>query len=228
MFPMVAQHIRALAYVFALALNPMELKNVVVTNYIFSQNFGDLIGTLSHGQQTGLGGAVVLNNHNSPNPSGIYQFVFDDSGFGDIIGSQTSSGPGSLNTFTGSQGVGPWILTEVDDAGGQSSSITGFSLLLEPHNDLTKGLYGTVGPLGWFYDYIDVPSGATSLTISATNLPPQYRVGGSVCEIWLHPNLDRYQRIRAGGVDQQRTDGAGQLDYHQFAGAGPLLDWLVQ
>ena len=43
------------AYIFALALYPMEVKRVVVTNVITHQNFGDLIGTLTHSQQTGLG-----------------------------------------------------------------------------------------------------------------------------------------------------------------------------
>ncbi len=53
-----------IAYVFAVAVNSMQLKRVVVTNVITHQNFGDLIGTLSHG--TSGGGAaqtVVLNNH---------------------------------------------------------------------------------------------------------------------------------------------------------------------
>ena len=39
-----------LAYVFAIALSPMEINRVVVTNVIAHQNFGDLIGTLSHGR----------------------------------------------------------------------------------------------------------------------------------------------------------------------------------
>ena len=74
----------------------------------------------------------------------------------------------------GDQGSGVWRLTETDDSPQQTGSVIGFNMLIQPHNDLTKGLYGTVGPLGWFYDFIDVPAGATSLTISATNLtfPP--------------------------------------------------------
>ncbi len=35
----------------------MQVKRVVVTNIITHQNFGDLIGTLTHGQQNGSGTA---------------------------------------------------------------------------------------------------------------------------------------------------------------------------
>ncbi len=76
-----------IAYVFALALNPMQVKRVVVNDTIAHQNFGDLIGTLTHSQQTGLGKRDVLNNHDSLyNASGVYTNIYDDSGQGDICG----------------------------------------------------------------------------------------------------------------------------------------------
>jgi choice-of-anchor C domain-containing protein len=161
------------AYIFALATYPMEIQRVVVTNAIAHQNFGDLIGGLSHGQQNGLSQTVVLNNHDSlgntfgPPPR---QFIYDDSGFGDIIGSRPSDGPGSLNGYVGQQAIGPWILTEVDDSLTQTGAVTGFNLLIQPHQNLGKGLTGTVGPMGWWYGYIDVPSGTASLTILAANI----------------------------------------------------------
>ncbi len=159
--------------VFGLAIYPEEIQRVVVTNYIVHQNFGDLIGTLGHGQQSGLSAAVVLNNHDSlgstfgspPNP-----FIYDDSGENNILGSRPSDGPGTLNSYVGQQAIGPWILTEVQNTLGQTGSVTGFNLYIEPHQNLGKGVYGTVGPMGWFYGYIDVPSGTASLTILATNL----------------------------------------------------------
>ena len=52
-------------YVFAIALNPMDINRVVVTNAIWHQNFGDLIGTLSHGDSSGASQSVVLNNHDT-------------------------------------------------------------------------------------------------------------------------------------------------------------------
>jgi subtilisin-like proprotein convertase family protein len=158
-------------YVFGLALYPMQVLQVVVTNTIVHQNFGDLIGTMTHGGQNGMSQTVVLNNHDSlGNPPGPYTQIYDDSGQGNIFGSQPSDGPGSLNTFTGQQGNGVWLLTETDDSLTQIGSVTGFNMLVEPHQDLTKGITIILGPLGWFYEYIDVPPGATNLTIYATNI----------------------------------------------------------
>jgi subtilisin-like proprotein convertase family protein len=158
-------------YIFGLALYPMQMNRVVVTDTITHQNFGDLIGTLDHGGQNGLSQTVVLNNHDSlGNPPGPYTQIYDDSGQNNIFGSQPSDGPGSLNSFVGNQGNGVWLLTETDDSLTQTGSAIGFNMLIEPHQDLGNGITTTLGPLGWFYDYIDVPPGATNLTIYATNL----------------------------------------------------------
>jgi subtilisin-like proprotein convertase family protein len=162
-------------YIFALAIYPMEIQRVVVTDLIAHQHLGDLIGGLKHGGQNGLSATVVLNNHDAPfNPPSTVlitnMFVYDDSGQNNIIGTQPSDGPGSLNRYVGQQGIGPWMLTEVDDSLTQTGAVAGFNLLIEPHQDATKGVYGTVGPLGWKRDYVDVPPGTASLTISATNL----------------------------------------------------------
>jgi subtilisin-like proprotein convertase family protein len=161
------------AYVFAIALSPMEINRVVVTNIVTHQNFGDLIGTLRHGNSSGASQSIVLNNHDSLfDPLEIYTHIYDDSGRGDIVGSQPSDGPGSLNSFVSQQGVGVWMLTEVDDSLTQTGSVTGFNLLIEPHQNLMGGITVTVAGGTWFYTYIDVPAGFTNLSIFATNLPP--------------------------------------------------------
>ena len=160
-------------YVFAIALSPMEINRVVVTNIVTHQNYGDLIGTLAHGNSSGASQSIVLNNHDSLfNPPGIYAHIYDDSGRGDIVGSQPSDGPGSLNSFVGQQAVGVWMLTEVDDSLTQTGSVASFNLLIEPHQDLTGGITFTLAGGTWFYTYIDVPAGFTNLSIFATNLPP--------------------------------------------------------
>ena len=154
-----------LAYVFALALYPMEVGNVTVANSFVHQNFGDLVGVLSHNGETS-----VLNNHRSlGNPPGPYGFVYDDQTY-PTTGSQTSDGPGSLRNFVSKEAIGPWILTEVDNALTQTGSVTSFSLLVQPHTDLTKDLLAvSLEPQSWFYTYIDVPPGATNLTVTLTN-----------------------------------------------------------
>ena len=155
-------------YVFALATQPIEVGNVVVTNMIVHQNFGDLIGVLSHN-----GTSDVLNNHDSfGNPPGPYTLIYDDSGSGNIIGSQPSDGPGSLNDFQGQQAIGPWILTETDDSPSQTGYVTNFTLFLEKHQNPLQGINISVAGGAWFYTFIDVPAGFTNLTVAATNLPP--------------------------------------------------------
>jgi subtilisin-like proprotein convertase family protein len=155
-------------YVFGIAIYPMAVRSVTVTNQIWHQNFGDLIGTLT----LNGGHPDVLNNHDSfDNPPGPYSMIYDDSGQGDIIGSRLSDGPGSLNGFVGQQGLGVWRLTEVDDSRTQTGYVGGYSLIIQPH----LANPGTTTPeniaaCGWFYDYIDVPPGATNLTITVTNL----------------------------------------------------------
>jgi len=62
------------------------------------------------------------------------------------------------------------MLTESDDSLTQTGTVESFNLMIEPHKDLNQGITVTVQPGKWYYDYIDVPSGATNLTINATNL----------------------------------------------------------
>ena len=155
-------------YVFALAVQPVQIQNVIVTNTFLSQNFGDLVGTLQHS-----GVSVVLNNHNSPPPTippDIFDFIYDDSPQPGI-GSQPPDGPGSLKDFQGQQGIGPWILTEVDNSLTQTSSVTGLTLFVEPNVSLTGGGADiALQPMSYFYGFVDVPAGATNLTIAATNI----------------------------------------------------------
>jgi subtilisin-like proprotein convertase family protein len=152
--------------IFALAIYPIDVGSVIVNNTITHQNFGDLIGTLNHN-----GISAVLNNHDSlGSPPGPYSFIYDDSRANNIIGSRPSDGPGNLNNFRGTQGIGPWILTEVDDSLTQTGSVQQFSLQIQPHQANNIFNTNTVAGPGWFYDFVDVPLGATNLTITVTNL----------------------------------------------------------
>jgi len=163
------------AYVFAIAPREMQIQRVIVTNTIAHQNFGNLVGVLSHGYNGGSQAAVTLNQHDepaSPPPPGPYTLIYDDTGANDIGGSRTSDGPGSLKDFTGQQALGVWILTETDNALTQTGAVQNLALLIQPHRDMTGGETNTVKPLSWFYDYIDVPPGFTNLSVFATNLPP--------------------------------------------------------
>ena len=150
--------------IFALATTPMQVAGVTVTNGLFCQNSGDLVGTVSHGSTY-----AVLNNHTGPQ----YGFTnaYNDEG---LPGTQHTDGPGSLTDFVRQPAVGPWVLTEIDDSMALDDTITAYSLVIRPHIDLNNtGVQNVTVPAGgWFYDYVTVTPGFTNITVSATNLPP--------------------------------------------------------
>jgi subtilisin-like proprotein convertase family protein len=159
-----------LGSVFGLATIPMTVGGLTVTNTINTQNYGDLIGILTQGATF-----ATLNNHNTPvtvTPpvANSYTAAYNDD---NQPGTTHTTGPGSLRNFRGNQAIGPWILSEVDDSGGLTSSVTAFTLSIQPHKDLTKGFQRvTIQPGSWYYDYVDVAVGYTNMTVIATNLPP--------------------------------------------------------
>jgi subtilisin-like proprotein convertase family protein len=171
-----------LSFVFALAIQPMPVQDVIISNQIVHQNFGDLIGKMTHN-----GKGVILNNHDSVyNPSGGYSFTYDD-GPQPVPGSRPPDGPGTLQVYQGQQGAGPWILTEVDDAPTHIGTNTGLTLTITPHQNLNQGIYVSITAQGYFYGYIDVPVGATNLTIAATNVSGTVTPGGDFTATPLTP-----------------------------------------
>jgi subtilisin-like proprotein convertase family protein len=154
--------------VFALAVLPMDVEKVTVINLDEHQNFGDLFGALTFGGQS-----VVLNNHDGlGNTFGTVPLIYDDSR-NPVAGTQPSDGPGNLMNFQGMSALGPWILSVMDNSLTLTGRVSQFSLLIQPHRDLTgPGIIITVPAGGWFIDYVDVPPGYTNLTFFATNLPP--------------------------------------------------------
>jgi len=157
--------------VVSIATFPMEIRRAIVTNTFYAEDFSDLVGAVNHTDTS-----VILNNHASPNAPGTYTFIYDDSGANDIINSQPSDGPGSLNSYIGQQGIGPWILHEADNAEGFSNTVENFTTEIQPHlpNNGTT-VFENIAACTWFYDFVDVSPGATNLTITVTNLtaPPQ-------------------------------------------------------
>jgi subtilisin-like proprotein convertase family protein len=152
--------------VVALAIYPINVLRVIVTNVFTAQNFGDLVGTLNHNDIP-----VILNNHDSTNSPIINQpFIYDDSGFNDIPNARPSDGPGSLNSFMGENGTGVWVLNEANNAEGFSNVVDSFSLAIEPDNNLFGNTnLVIVQPNSWVYGYVDAPPVATNLTVTVTN-----------------------------------------------------------
>ncbi len=159
--------------VLAIAVQPIKVRDVIVTNFMTHQNFGDLLGSLSHNHQF-----AVLNNHSFPPgspPPLTNSFVYEDNGEG-VPGAQRTDGPGSLRNFVGETGTGLWLLTEVDNSLTHTGRVEWLTIRLEPSASGagTNGIDLTVPPNSFAYDAIDVPPEATNLTISVVNqtIPP--------------------------------------------------------
>ena len=148
-----------------LAIYPVALQRVVVTNVVAMQNYGDVAVALSHSTAAAGSGAVDLASHFAPNTPGIYTNIYDDSVRNDIPGSQPSAGPGSLNQYIRQEGEGIWNLHAADDAPAFVGSISG-SLFLEKYQDPSKGVVTvSVQSNSWYYTYVTVPVGYTNLTV---------------------------------------------------------------
>ena len=167
--------------VLALTTVDLQARKVVVEDTIQHQEFGDLVGAVSHAEKS-----VVLNNHSFfSNPADQTEtLLYDDSGeVGDLFllgppfslavpqpiapAPRHSDGPGTLSSFTGDNiSDGIWTLSMVNDS---SPSDTGFinnlSIFVEPQQP-TNGFLATIPGDSWFYDFIDVPADATNLTIT--------------------------------------------------------------
>jgi subtilisin-like proprotein convertase family protein len=160
-------------FVMGLAIYPIEVANITASVGITHQNFGDLYGTLTHsGSASGTEAEDVLNNHDGLGSVTNLVLVYDDSGTNTAPGVFPSDGPGSLQTFFGQDGSGVWRLTEADTALTQTGSVQSFTMFIKRQIPLGNGsgVTNSLAPQTWFYDYVDVPPGATNLIISVTNL----------------------------------------------------------
>jgi subtilisin-like proprotein convertase family protein len=153
------------ATTIAIAVQPISVRRVVVTNDITHENFGDLVGTLQHNRIP-----VVLNNHTFGNGQTNFQIIYEDNDEGDTPGSQHPDGPGSLQDFIGQQGLGLWLLSQQDNAEFNTGRVDHVFIKLDPQSG-TNGVVATIQPGQFFYDFIDVPPEATNLTVCVNFLP---------------------------------------------------------
>ncbi len=153
--------------VLALTTEQVQARKVVVTDSVTHQEFGDLIGSFSHGQKF-----AVLNNHSFfDNGLNTETFIYDDSGETDPLfpGSRHSDGPGSLRAFVGDQvSDGIWILSMVNDSSlSDTGTVNSLTAVVVPQ-PVTNGIAATIPADSWLYDFIDVPPGVTNLTVNVT------------------------------------------------------------
>ena len=122
---------------YAVAAPNVHVRRATLTNIITHENFGDLIGTLTHDGAK----PVVLNNHTFGNSQLTQQNVYEDTGADPAAGSRQSDGPGSLAGYIGDIINGQWSLVEVDNALTHTGRVDGLSIHLDPivQNDLPPG-----------------------------------------------------------------------------------------
>ncbi len=163
------------ALIFALAVLPLTINEVIVTNGITHQNYGDLYGQLTHADTY-----CILNNHDglgntTPNGTNILYYDAPNNPINTPIGPVTvpspkhTDGPGSLTAYQSQSAVGPWILTEINNVPVHSGSNTLYGLRIYPHTPANKGLTVEIGANSTYNDYVDVPAGVTNFTLSVTN-----------------------------------------------------------
>ncbi len=156
----------------------IKVRRVIVTNIINHELISDLLGNFSHGSDF-----AVLNNHTCiSDPITLAcqtytSYVYDDSdeknvGPGpNLINPhvQHVDGPGSLLSFAGKDGIGPYFLSMVDNATNHVGTNISLGIFLERQPDLTgNGVTATILGGACRNDYLDVPPNATSLTITTT------------------------------------------------------------
>ncbi len=175
--------------VFLPILDPRDLQanvsRIYVTNSVYHEEAGDLIGILS---KPGGTNAVTLNNHRTwsgwENPLFPFGVVYDDSGEDDLVSAASilPDGPGRLLDFLGEQAGPFWNFTISDNALFHTGFVQAVSLVIEPSstNDDPNVVIDRricVPPGAWRYEAVNINSAIFNMEIclsdfeSATPLP---------------------------------------------------------
>jgi subtilisin family serine protease/subtilisin-like proprotein convertase family protein len=149
------------AIIMGIAVQPINVRHVIVTNNITHQRFGDLFGVLNHNLHS-----VVLNNHTLGSTNLLNNYTYED---GEIPGLRRSDGPGNMTDFMGTKGTGLWMLTEVDNANTHTGRVDSIYIRLDPQSLNGNGVELTIAPNSFVFDFVDVPPEATNFTINVRN-----------------------------------------------------------
>jgi subtilisin family serine protease/subtilisin-like proprotein convertase family protein len=150
--------------VLGIATENDTIRKVTATNTITHEQMGDLFVNLSHNTDF-----AVLKNHSFGNGNLTQTFIYDDSGSGGTD-SQRSDGPGSLENFVTGQAIGLWLLTTLDDSPTSTGRVENLTIKVEPQRVLDDGEVFTLGAFESGTTFVEVPAGATNLSISVTNV----------------------------------------------------------
>ena len=183
-----------------------------MTNVIQQTDVGDLVSSLTFNNIT-----AVLMNHDSPNTSGHFLFVYDDSGTVDPA--ITPLPPATLCNIPTGRAVcrilsarmsHPACGCSIWRTASRRSPATciNFNLRIHPQLPATSGETNTIPGHGVSGLCGYVPAGATNLTINATNITSSPDTANPllmVHQIRLGADADECGQ-RAGAADQWRWD----------------------
>ena len=146
--------------VFAINAVPGGVRRVYATVGASHENWGDLLGDLNFRMRS-----VVLNNHTEGNGQATQLNTYDESGENNVPNAQTPDGPGSLQSFSGEEGVGSWIFTMVDNSLEHTGVVTAVNLHIDPMPEEGDTFFVDLEPQSWFYFPVNVPENGTNLTV---------------------------------------------------------------
>ncbi len=141
-----------------------EVRRVIVTNSLLCENIADVVGAVVSPSQK----AVVLNNHILPTlplPPGPYNFVYEDNNEGDVPGAIPPDGPGQLRDFVGDAKGGQWKFYYVDNTLTATGRVENCKIRVERQPGNGESITNTVPPNSWQYYAVNIPAGATNLTV---------------------------------------------------------------
>lgn len=160
----------AAVQVIAVVPQSIPIRRVVITNTLTHELFGDIVGSLEHNDIV-----VTLNNHtffDANQQSGTFTTIYDDSDQQDITGARKTDGPGTLQAYLGTDAVGAWVFTMVDNSPQFVGQIDSMYLGIDQQTtNSTGGILVDAGstvqlpPNASLFGAINVPPGVVAVTI---------------------------------------------------------------
>ncbi len=144
----------------AISTQSKSLRKVVATDTVRHQRFPDLLGNLKHKNTY-----AVLNNHgplggllSQTNPG--VTTTYEDTKSTKYGKTRHTDGPGSLINFIGQSGQGPWFLSMIDNAAGNTGRIANFRLGLVPNDFSSEFVSRCVDAYSDEVEFIQIPTDA--------------------------------------------------------------------
>ena len=176
------------AIFFGISTRASLVRNIVVTNVIQHEDFGDLTGILKG--PNGVEATLFSHTFRTQPANTLLNLVFDDSGTNRNPGVYESEGPIKLRYLSGGAINGVWQLAIFDNALFHTGRVERASLCLQPQNPkcfTTEGCVISVLGESWYYDFIDIPFDATKLQVCVSE-------NTSPLEVYLKRGIDRPTR----------------------------------